>query len=266
MNRLLSTAALSSVLAQVPAAHAAESQECGPAVLATLGRELRVAHFSPGPDDDGKDPASVVLVSSCKRMPDDPKLTLAAVGWDVHKPETKALAVAIVDEAAASVVALHQDEIDEDATTRVVRDTLRLDTAPYDLAPGVRAFGVDFVNDNPGCGDGGIGPSRTLYVREGHALRPVLEGLTISQWWWLRGNQPRCTNPKDAASAILEDYDVTIGLGAPGKAGWRDLLLTATAKRSDHKPGRKPLHVRLPYDGHAYDLKSFNKTYDAWRN
>ena len=265
MNRLLSTAALSSVLAQVPAAHAAESQECGPAVLATLGRELRVAHFSPGPDDDGKDPAGVVLVSSCKRMPNDPKLTLAAVGWDVHKPETKALAVAIVDEAAASVVALHQDEIDEDATTRVVRDTLRLDTAPYDLAPGVRAFGVDFVNDNPGCGDGGIGPSRTLYVREGKTLRPVLQDLYVSTWMYLRGNQPRCvSDQREADNAILEDDALTIALGAPGKGGWRDLQLTVTARRSDHKPTRKPLHVRVPYDGNTYDLTAFNKAEAAW--
>ena len=54
MNRLLSAALLSSVLAQAPLAHAAESQECGPAVLATLGRALKVAHFAPGPDSDGQ--------------------------------------------------------------------------------------------------------------------------------------------------------------------------------------------------------------------
>ncbi len=266
MNRLLSAAVLWSVLAQAPLAHAAESEDCAPAVLATLGRALKVAHFTPGPRDDGKDPAGVVLVSSCKRMPDDPRLTLAAVGWDAHKAETKALAVAIVDEAAAAVLALHQDEVYEDATTQVVRGSLRLDTAPYDLAPGVRAFGVDFINDNPGCGDGGIGPSRTLYVREGQTLRPVLQDLYVSTWSYLRGNQPRCVaDPHESDTAILEDDALTIALGAPGKGGWRDLMLTIVAKRSDHKPTRKPLHVRVPYDGSTYDLTAFNKADAAWR-
>ena len=130
MNRLLSAALLSSVLVQAPLAHAAESEDCSPAVLATLGRALKVAHFAPGPDDDGKDPAGVVLVSSCKRMPDDPRLTLAAVGWDAHQQDTKSLVVAIVDEAASAVVAQHLDEISEDATTQVHEGVLRLDTAP----------------------------------------------------------------------------------------------------------------------------------------
>ena len=265
MNRLLSAALLSSVLAQAPLAHAAESQECGPAVLATLGRALKVAHFAPGPDSDGKDPAGVVLVSSCKRMPDDPRLTLAAVGWDAHEKDAKSLVVAIVDEAASTVVALHQDEILEDATTQVHEGVLRLDTAPYDLAPGVRAFGVDFVNDNPGCGEGGIGPSRTLYVREGKTLRPVLQDLQISGYTYLRGNQARCvSDPHDSETAILEDDAVAIGLGAPGKGGWRDLVLTVTARRSDHKPSRKPLHVRVPYDGSTYDLTAFNKADAEW--
>ncbi len=267
MNRLLSVAVLLLVAAQAcPARAAGERQDCPPSVLAMLARELKVAHFVPGPRDDGNDAAGVVVASTCKRMPGDPRLTLAAVAWDVHKEDSKALAIAIVDESTATVAASLRDEIGEDAATQVDPGSLRLDTAPYELAPGVRAFGLDIASEDRSCGEGGQGPSRTLYVREGRSLRPVLEGLAISQWWWLRGNQPRCDgDPKDAAAAIVEDYAVSIGLGAPGKGGWRDLVLTATSKRSDRKPGRKPLHVRVPYDGHVYDLKSFDKTYDDWR-
>ena len=267
MNRLLSAAILLSITAHVSFAQAAgERQDCAAPVLATLARELKVAHFVPGPNDNGTDPAGVVVASSCKRMPADPRLTLAAVAWDAHEADNKALAIAIVDESAGTIAALLKDDINEDAATQVDSGSLRLDTAPYELAPGVRAFGLDIASEDRSCGEGGMGPSRTLYVREGRTLRPVLEGLTINQWWWLRGNQPRCDgDPKDAAAAILEDYVVTIGLGAPGKNGWRDLVLTATSKRSDHKPARKPLHVRVPYDGHVYDLKAFTKAYDAWR-
>ena len=267
MNRLLSAAVLSLAWAQVPSAQAAsDNQACAQALLAALGRQLQVAHFAPDPADHGTDPAGVVLASSCKRMPDDPRLTLAAVAWDAHKDDSKALVVAIVDESASRIEALRREEIDEDGATRVNNGSLRLDTAPYTLAPGVRAFGVDVFLDDGSCGEGGFGPSRTLYVREARTLRPVLTGLSMSQWLYLRGNQPRCAgDPKEAASAILEDYDLAIGLGEPGKNGWRDLILTANARRSDHKPGRKPLHVRVPYDGGAYPLDAFNKAYAQWR-
>lgn len=267
MNRLLPAAVLSLAFAQVPSAMAAgDHQECAQMLLSLLGRQLQVAHFAPDPGDHGTDPAGVVLASSCKRMPDDPRLTLAAVAWDAHKEDSKALVVAIVDESTSRIEALRQAEIDEDAATRVNNGSLRLDTAPYALAPGVRAFGLDVFLDDGSCGEGGSGPSRTLYVREGRTLRPVLAGLSMSQWVYLRGNQPRCAgDPKEAAAAILETDDLAIGLGEPGKNGWRDLALTATSRRSDHQPGRKPMHVRVPYDGSAYPLDAFNKAFAQWR-
>ena len=267
MHRVPAFAALMLMLAQAPAAHAAnENQECGAAVLTLLAGPLKVAHFVPGPGDDGKDPAGVVMASSCKRMPDDPRLTLAAVAWDAHEADSKALAIAIVDESAGSVAALLKDDLYEDAATQVNNGSLRLDTAPYELAPGVRAFGLDIFSSDRSCGDGGTGPSRTLYVRDGKTLRPVLVGLAMGEFAYLRGNQPRCVaDQKEAETAIIEDDDVVIALGAPGKNGWRDLMLTETARRSDHKPTRKPLHVRVPYDGDAYDLKAFGKAHDQWR-
>jgi hypothetical protein len=267
MPRLPTLLAAALLVHALPALAAAEDHGCGPAVLGPLGRELKVAHFVPSPYDFGKDPAGVVMTSSCKRLPDEPALTLAAVGWDMHKEDTKGLAVAIVDEAAATVVALHREEIDEDASTRMDNGSLRLDTAPYQLAPGVRAVGLDFFSDEQGCGEGSLGPRRTLYVREGRTLRPVLEDLGIAESWYLRGNQPRCvSDPHEAETAILERYDVTIALGAAGAGGWRDLVLTATPRRDDHKPSTlKPLRVRVPYDGHAYALDAFNKAYAQWR-
>ena len=268
MNRLLPAACLILLLVhEAPARAAAESPACGPSVLAALGRELKVAHFVPSPYDFGKDPAGVVIASSCKTMPDDPRLTLAAVVWNAGREDSKALAIAIVDDGAATVVAQRREDIDEDAATQVNNGSVRLDTAPYVFAPGVRAFGVDVFTDDRSCGDGGAGPLRTLYVREGRTLRPVLDGLAINRWRYLRGNQPRCVaDQKEAETAILETDDVTIALGDPaGPGGWRDLALTVTSRRSDHHPGRKPLHVRVPCDGRSFSLEAFDKAYDQWR-
>jgi hypothetical protein len=265
--RRLPSALIACLLVQALPARAAENRECGPSVLAPLGRELKVAHFVPSADDFGEDPAGVILASSCKRAPDDARLTLAAVGWRTSKEDSKGLAVAIVDEASGAVVALHRDEIEEDAGTRMNNGSLRLDTAPYELAPGVRAFGVDFFSDEQGCGEGHLGPQRTLYVREGRALRPVLQDLAIAESWYLRGNQPRCvSDQREAETAVLESYDVTIALGAAGRNGWRDLALTVTAHRGDRRPSSlKPLHVRVPYDDDGYSLAAVGKAYDQWR-
>lgn len=257
---------LAVLLGHAVSAPAADSQDCSAAVLGPLGRELKLAHFAASPDAGGKDPVGIVIASACKHQPDDPRLTLVAAAWDAHQEDSKALAIALVDERAGSVVALLRDDIVEDATTQVRETSLHLDTAPYQLAPGVRAVGLDIASDNNNCGDGGVGPMRTLYVREGRVLRPVLADLFVTEYTWIRGNQPRCVaDQREAETAIIEDRTVTIGLGAPGRAGWRDLQLTVTAHRSDHQPARKPLHVTVPYDGSAYDLKAFEKALTQWR-
>ena len=263
---LLPLTGLSMLLLCAGAARAADEQTCSPATLATLGRQVKVAHFTPAPSDFGTDPKGVILAAACKRLPNDPRLTLVAAAWDAGQPDSKALVLALVDESTSTVAASTREDIDEDATTRVHNASLRLDTAAYELAPGVRAVGLDLYTDNPGCGDGGFGPHRTLYVRDGATLRPVVAGLAVSQFWYLRGNQPRCVqDPKEAETPITEDFQVTVELGKPGKGGWRDLVMTATSTRSDHGPARKPLHVRVPYDGDAYPLVTFAKAYDAWR-
>jgi hypothetical protein len=257
---------LAVLLGHAASSRAADNQDCTAAALGPLGRELKLAHFAASPDAGGKDPAGIVIASACKRQPDDPRLTLIAAAWDAHQEDSKALAIAFVDEAAGSVVAVLRDDIPEDATTQVRETSLRLDTAPYQLAPGVRAFGLDIASENNNCGDGGVGPMRTLYVREGRTLRPVLANLFMTEYTWIRGNQPRCVaDPREAATAILEDRTVTIGLGAPGKGGWRDLVLTMTPHRSDHQPARKPLRVTVPYDGREYDLKTYDQAATKWR-
>ena len=265
MHRLSSIAVLSLLLIQAAPARAADDRPpCSGPQLAILGRAVKVAHFVPGPHARDGAADGVVVASTCRRLPDDPRLTLAAVAWDAGKEDSKALLLALVDEPAAKVVASHRDEIGEDAAVHIEDDSLRLDTAAYDLAPGVRAVGLDIVSEDRSCGEAGYGPQRSLYVRDGATLRPVLSDLYVRQWTWLRGNQPRCSGPGDEA-ALLEDDDVSIGLGAAGPGGWRDLALTATSKRSDRRAGRKPLHVRVPYDGKTYPLDAFDKAFEQWR-
>jgi hypothetical protein len=291
MSRPSSVAFLFLFLLAAPmsAALAADAAlDCPPPVLAALGRELKVAHFAVGQDNFGKDPAGVLVAATCKRMPDDPRLTLAAA-------------------------------------TQVNGGSLRFDTAPYELAPGVRAFGLDIFSEDPSCGEGGTGPVRTLYVRAGRTLRPVLEGLAVDQWWYLRGNQPRCSGPgefgldvttglphgcagvgsgarrslfvsqgrfirpvlqdlpmsewaliqrgKSACTdssapdlTITENFTATLGLAPTSTRGYRDLVVTGMAARDDGRVDeRPPFRALLKWDGRVYSLVEQQQAWTAWR-
>jgi hypothetical protein len=118
MNRLLPAVATVLMLALSTGARAsAEGLPCAAPVLALLAKQLQVDHFVPGRNAFGSDPAGVILSTTCKRMPSDPRLTLAAVAWDAGRTDSKSLVLAIVDEASAAVVASMKDEIYEDAWT-----------------------------------------------------------------------------------------------------------------------------------------------------
>ena len=53
------------------------------------------------------------------------------------------LVIAAVDAATGQVGASFKGNLDSDPAVKIVSGSLWLDTAAYDLAPGVRAFGLD---------------------------------------------------------------------------------------------------------------------------
>lgn len=101
VSRLSSIALLFLGAASMSAALAADAGLDGPPpVLAALERQLAVARFVVGRENCGKDPAGVLIAATCKRLPDDPRLMPAAAAWDDHKLDSKAIAIAIVDESS----------------------------------------------------------------------------------------------------------------------------------------------------------------------
>ena len=213
------------------------SAPCGPAVFTAIGERLHVPRLASG---------ELVASSDCKAMPDDPRITLAVVTWDDGhaKDYTKGFVVAEVDEAAGRVVADLAGETYADASTPL-GSGVRIDTAPYLLAPGVRAFGVDMDQRVPRCADGGVEEERTLYVREGRRLRPVLLAQPMSGGWIVEGN---CGDTE-----VKQRFDVTIAIGSHTSHGWHDLAITTAFTLSDGEPSaRKAERSHVAYDGRAY--------------
>ncbi|MCK9685462.1 hypothetical protein [Scleromatobacter humisilvae] len=215
------------------------AQGCTAAVYEVIGEHLHVAGLASG---------ELVDDAACKRDPVQPHVTLVALAWNDGRESEylKGYVVAEVDEDAGKVLALMTGTAVADASTPLVGGDLAIDTAPYVLAPGVRAFGVDMSERVSHAADGGTDLRRTLYVREGRRLRPVLKGQSMSGHWIIDLGQGLETR-------VHESFQVSLAIGPHVSHGRHDLLMTTRFERSDGKPStRETEHITDVYDGKSY--------------
>lgn len=173
--------------------------------------------------------------------------------------------LALLDARTHRILQGRRFEIEEDATNNVGGDSLRLDTANYALAPGVRALGLRYSAAGPGpsAADARRSDELTLFVPDGRGLRPVL-GLFMSLSEAVKGCLGSCPD------AVWDDATRTIAVDPPGPKGWNDLRVTATVVRDsnaetatiDRRPQRKQQVYR--YNGRHYELKSSQFDWDDY--
>ena len=226
---------------------------CQPALIQSVAEQLKLPGLT-GAGADGDAGASTVVATACKANPADRRQSYVAVAYDAGDPDGKRLVLAIVQ--GGHVVADYRGEIYEDATLTVQSDSLHIDTAPYVLAQGVRAFGLDVSGwASPNCGDGGEGPTRALYVREGAHIRRVLADMQLSSWRYVQEGNDRCNSgaPADAPT-VVETTRYTLRVLPETHHGFHDLQVTATATRDDGKPGKDGRRYVLKYDGKRYPV------------
>ena len=200
----------------------------------------------------------LIVAGVCKVWAADRSKVLAAFAYDAGAQDEKRFLVAVVEVHKQKVVASFDGVLQEDAAMKVGDNSLRLDTAPYDLAPGIRAFGVDLSTSyRQGCVDGGSGPARTLFIQEGERLRPVLSDFYLSEWRFVKGGPSCATSEREP---IVENVTFKIGVGKAPPSGYANLRVTAT---SDLR--KKPFRYELRYNGQTYPTSLFNDAVDQWR-
>ena len=150
-----------------------------------------------------------------------------AAEWDMNA------IIALVDARSRTLRAAVQRVIFVDSAFAAA--PLAIDTARYDLAPGVRAFGVDQSRSGPysASADNYSGTQRTLYIQEGPALRPVLAYYLDT-------------------SHHGQGSTWTIAIGRTASHGFADLVVTRTVETGID--GAPVVHQRsvLHYDGATY--------------
>lgn len=235
-----------------PTAWAQDGQDCTAAQLAPIDAWL-AAH----PWKVGKTNPDARVDAACKASPVDQAVLIVAAAYvqdtddDRMGVGDKNVIVALVQPRAGKLRSVLTGTIAEDAGMRVARGSLHVDTARYDLAAGVRAFGVDVSSDAPGpkCPDGVFGPLRTLFVQDGASLRPVLAGVPLTSWHRVSG--PACPWSEGADDAVIQNTATTISVAPHATHGFADLVLASTI---DGRPAPRRRRV-LPYDGTRYGAK-----------
>lgn len=224
-------------------------QSCEAELIQVVSDRLSLPDLQPDGGDGG---ASPLIASACKSNPVTPGQTYVALAYDEGIPDTKTLVLAIVE--SNRVLADYRSEIVEDADLTLEADSLSIDTARYTLAKGVRAFGLDVKGwASPNCGDGGLGPTRSLYVREGGHIRPVLTDMYLSSWRYIAQGQGRCSPmaPADTPT-ITKETRFFLSVLPDVTHGFHDLQVTALSSRDDGTPGEPAKHWTLKYDGKRY--------------
>jgi hypothetical protein len=219
------------------------SQVCSEAMFEIAAGFLKEANLSPRSENN-----SIVDDSACKPWPGKEPYTLAVFTYDGPSDYEKRMLVALLDVGHGKVVASYRGLFTKDASV-AYSDALRFDTARYQLKPGLRAFAIDVSTRSSRYAEGGFGPIRTLYVREGAKIRPVLDGVWMGEWHYADGYIPG----DDNAGAPVPDPETvssTIAIAGTVSHGYADLLIT----RKSSDPKEATTTQLLHYDGKRYPV------------
>jgi hypothetical protein len=244
-----------------------EIQRCNESIVSLVGKHFGISDFSfprhgmyPSAENGG-----VITAGACKVWPKNTAVTIAAFAYeDEYEANGKSLAVALIDNNKGEIVATYKGAQMDSAGFGVAQDGLRIDTARYDLAKGVRAFGLDITESyNANCGDGGVGPARTLFIQEGNTIRPILENFSTYGWSYVQGGNARCgANDEEVINQYIS---YSLGISKTQTNGYANLIITASLSYDDgEKPKLGPFTYELRYDGNKYQNNGGGVEFSKW--
>lgn len=163
------------------------------------------------------------------------------------------LDLSIVNSSAKTIASYHKPgAYNSDAVN--LRD-LKIDTARYNVAPGLRAFGLRSMFGHSSHAIPYEKTDLALYVREGSQLRPVLEGLVI-----YKDNGEWMSNCEGEGQKVRR----TLEIGKTSHNGFSDLIITSNRSAlKTYKSGKECVskttdlgktQITLSYDGKQYNV------------
>ena len=225
--------AILALLGLASTAHAMGAPDCAPEDLAPVDTWL-----AKHPWHAGATTPDALVAAACKLWPFDKRLLIVAAAYAQDKEQDKNLVVALVDTKDMSMRSAFQGVALEDETWSITQASLRIDTAPYHLAPGLRAFGVDVMSDRIAgtVVRGGVTATRSLFVPDGAQLRLVLDGFVLA-------------TSKATAAGATEATSAKVAIDPHRTNGFADLRVTRTSTAAGTI---RQDRTTLVYDGSHY--------------
>lgn len=197
--------------------------------------------------------------AACKVNPGDPSQVLAVLPMAINVDENGngdyGIDVLVADSATGKVIAHRYQDAAFNSDTSLYW-SLKLDTARYQIAPGLRAFGVRITDEGSSKPSPYESETLTLYVQDGSQLRPIMSDLVVrkTQGEW----DMECAGTFKTTSR-------TLAVGNPGKDGFASLRVVekTTDSKNVPKPGDECEEVTdapktktftLNYDGSQYGV------------
>ncbi|MCH7349231.1 hypothetical protein [Aeromonas sp. MR7] len=206
-----------------------------------------------------------LTASACKTLPNQPEVTLISYIFpdngerndDISLP-TSLWRVELISQG--KVKQQFEELIEEDASIRIGSSSIWLDTAPYLLAKGERAFGVRLdIGYGPSCADGYRSRFLHLFRQHNGTLQRVMNGAPMLHTYIRKG-----------VPCLPEKIDLEQGISyiqvLPNMSnGLYDLKVVTKAKTETHNPdgssrpiSQRTLSTTLRFNGHEYPIGEWN--------
>lgn len=199
--------------------------------------------------------------TACKAWPGDKNKLLVAIASDPvgdRDPTVDILPlhIAMLNPKTRKVMSEYHGKYQADTAPGFDHFAIELDTGHYELAKGVRAFGIRVTGfHKPTAAEGGSDSELSLYVSEGKTIRPILENFPTEYWAYENGF------PWSSSKFTIIKAKLTIRIARTTSKGFADLFITAKSKSRKHH-----LTHLLDYDGKSYFLKGWDEKWDKWWN
>lgn len=231
---------------------------CTPSIYKAIKRDLKLEKLSFKVDKNN------LVSSACKAWPYKDNLSLAAIAFDEGVKYERKQIIAVIDNKNVRVVSSSVSDIYEDAVTQFGESSFNLDTARYQLANGIRAFGVIFKSFAHGanCGSGYSNNTLTLYITHEEKLKPLIT-IDLYKQKWLAGCPASATN----VPSFWEDASLTLSVANSSTNGFRDILVSAKIEVNggDEIPKEfKNRKNRTEQRVMKSDGKTYKSTKEAW--
>lgn len=194
------------------------SQTCSDEVMRVVGKRLGVSDFRH--ERDG----GVVVSAACKRWPFNGDMIFAFAYGASEPPDfVRHFVVGTIDADVQRVLTIYEAEVIEGPPVQFGEESLRIDTARYQLSTNSRAFGVRFHNIGrvPSCAEGSANDALMLFAPHREQLRFIVGVQMLVQ---RALSESFCHG---AHGVKWEDAGLVFGVEEIGNSGHADIVLTA---------------------------------------